>query len=381
MRKVVKNNDGKLLKFRFICLQISGLLMLLCAALVSSHYSEPFLTPVLKNVKFYILTGGEGRFKASNDLVPYTNYPFLDRPVINPAHVAQQVLFDSENYLLKRHFPAFYSYGYNPNKGINKHKIINVADWIIDTYPMEKIRDKSVIRLAYEFDYPEYDLQNPWYSSLAQAYSIFALLAAYELTEEQKYISSAEMLGATLTLPIDAGGTLLRFNNNSVWHEEYADSTKSSHPLVLNGNNYAIDSLFWLSVVSGQDIWRGVLVDSLHGLDENIVRYQTIFWSRYDLIRNFAHWGYHDLHISQLEKITKIYAPQFGTELSTTESVLDSFRVYQYIPFGFTERLLMQGNNLLIAILLINFFGFLGVAVLVAIYKTKRLHSSIQKDL
>jgi hypothetical protein len=191
---------------------------------------------------------------------------------------------------------------------------------------------------------------------MAQGLAVVVLLAAYEISDNNRYLNSASKIGLTLTVPISDGGTLIIENKENFWHEEYADSTKIEHPKVLNGNNFAIDGIYWLSRYSDDPIWDTYLKNSIKSLNNNIHLYDAFFWSRYGLFGNYANWKYHSLHIVQLEKIAEIYSENLDLEIDNINKYLIKFKRYKYIPLGFFERLLFQSNNMLFAVLLINLF-------------------------
>lgn len=340
------------------------LLFLLMLSLVSSHYTERFLVPSLTSLKHFILYSKPNRFVEGDDKL-YTNYSFIDKPVINPVHIAQKAFSSSEKYLFKKYTPLGLEFLYEPNVNIDKDKIVSVADYFINNYKSEEVYNLSIVRLPYNFNYPSYSLKSPWYSGMAQGLTLVVLLAAYDITTENKYLEMAEKVGLALTIPISEGGTLIKLSEKGVWHEEYADSTKVIHPKVLNGNLFAIDGIFWLKIITGKGFWESLLHKSLVGLNDNIYMYDGNFWSKYGLMGNYANWKYHSLHILQLKKIINVYSDNSSYEQKYILKYSKIFDNYKYIPFGFTERLFLHSNNMLFIVLLINLFFNFGFYLLI----------------
>lgn len=334
-------------------IKVKLLLVLFVLSLVSSHYTEQFLIPSLTSLKHLIYYSKSNRF-VENENKLYTNYSFINKPVINPVHVAQKAFNSSEKYLFKKYISSELQYLYDPNVNVDKDKILSVADYFINNYKSEEINNMSVVRLPYNFNYPSYDLKNPWYSGMAQGLASVVLLAAYDITTENKYLEMAEKIGLALTIPISEGGTLINLSNNGIWHEEYADSTKELHPKVLNGNIFAIDGIFWLKIITGKSFWNSLLNNSLVGLNDNINRYDGFFWSKYGLMGNYANWKYHSLHILQLKKVINVYSDNSNYEQKNILEYSNVFDNYKNIPFGFTERLFLHSNNMLFIVLSIN---------------------------
>ena len=76
----------------------------------------------------------------------------------------------------------------------------------------------------YNFDYPTYELKAPWYSAMAQGLGIEVLIAAYKITDDDKYLHEARLAANALLVPIEENGVAIYLNNgdNGIWFEEYA---------------------------------------------------------------------------------------------------------------------------------------------------------------
>ncbi|MDA9366600.1 D-glucuronyl C5-epimerase family protein [Pseudomonadales bacterium] len=330
-----------------------AVLMVIMMSLVTSHYSERYFIDPLILLKNLVLFKNVDRFDTTDKQL-YTKYTFLDEPVINPVHVAQQAFKGAEKYLFTRYFPDSKEFLYDPEVAVDEKKILEIADKFIANYSPEVISGLTVVRLPYNFDYPSYDLKKPWYSGMAQGLAVVVLLAAYEISKDDKYFKMSLKVGLALRIPVTQGGTLLNLGEQNLWHEEYADASKKVHPKVLNGNNFAIDGIFWLKKFTNESLWNDILKNSIKGLNNNIHLYDGFCWSKYGLSGNYANWKYHNLHILQLNKIAHVYSLESIADTDLIEEYSSRFRQYINIPLGFTVRLLFQSNNMLFAVLLIN---------------------------
>ena len=166
-------------------------------------------------------------------------------------------------------------------------------------------------------------LRPPWVSAMAQGEAASLLVRLYAETGEEAYGEAARAALRPMSVPGAGGGVLARLDGGA-FLEEYP-TTPSSY--VLNGAFFAVWGCY--------DVWKGLGDDSAGALFEetlgtlaaNIHRWDTGFWSRYDLyphpIANVASSLYHVLHLSQLKATARI-APR--PELETARARWDGYR-------------------------------------------------------
>ncbi len=153
----------------------------------------------------------------------------------------------------------------------------------------------------HRFPYPHtFPVAAPWISAMAQGEAASLLVRLYLKTGREQFADAAKRALAPIDVPQAQGGAQGRLGE-AAFPEEYPTNPPS---LVLNGAMFALwgyhDVGTGLSDSAALELFRA-RVDTLA---ENLHRWDTGFWSRYDLyphvMRNVASSFYHSLHISQL---------------------------------------------------------------------------------
>jgi len=151
-------------------------------------------------------------------------------------------------------------------------------------------------------------------------------------------------------VPMGNGG--VRYTDSTgVWFEECAD--EHAFPgKVLNGFIFSLFGLYDYAVESESNVAWTSFWEGVETLENNIHRYDTGFWSYYDLLYHKpSPLNYHKLHISQLRTLYEItgkqtflyYSNKFESYLYPeldSRVLLLFFLVFGY-PFGFILLLLV----------------------------------------
>lgn len=173
---------------------------------------------------------------------------------------------------------------------------------------------------AYHHTFP---LPPPWLSAMAQGQGASLLVRLHGATGEERYADAARRALMPLRVPSELGGVEAQLGGGP-FPEEYPTRPPS---FVLNGGVFALFGLY--------DVWKGLDDPEAGGLFErsadtlarSVHRWDTGWWSRYDLfphpVPNIASSAYHLLHISQLQALNELYP---RPELERT---LGRFRRYQ----------------------------------------------------
>tara|TARA_R110002072_G_scaffold212927_1_gene370335 strand:- start:6077 stop:7189 length:1113 start_codon:yes stop_codon:yes gene_type:complete len=332
-----------------------SLILSLPLALFSSAYTEEIQMSFWKGVKNFIVYGTFKRGESESGVL-FTIYNG-DR-YVNPVHVTMRVLLQAEEYLSDYLNLNLEPYGSPKETAVS---ITEVADFLIKHYDTETIRGREVVRLDYQFDYPIYDLKAPWYSGMAQGHAAIVFLAAYLVNDNEVYLDYARKSVALFHIPTTAGGVMVPLEDGSVWLEEYADPKKSfsETPKVLNGHIFAVDGLFYYWYLTRDPSYRDLLIKSILAVNDNILKYDTGFWSYYGLKGNYAHAGYHKVHIKQLSRLNS-YANYLMLEgYENLPKYFSKFEGYSSLsPLGFLQRMICQRNNLIYIIYISNLFLF-----------------------
>jgi heparosan-N-sulfate-glucuronate 5-epimerase len=257
---------------------------------------------------FYLLADPE----PDENGVMISNYHGVQRKVYNPLISANGGLLyyrDLENSV---------------NTEKSKEYFINTANWLVEN----SINKTDELKSGEEYAVWEYDfpwrfygwVEPPYYSALAQAESIYVLALAFDLTNDEKYLQTANRAMKAFFVDYNSGGlaTVEAHDGSSIFMQILA-KPGFVKTYVLNGHTQALIFL-WRYYEMTNDINAKVIFNKgVNYLKENLWKYDTGTWSSYDLLENLSTREYHKAEISQLEelyditgeKIFKVYADKF----------------------------------------------------------------------
>jgi heparosan-N-sulfate-glucuronate 5-epimerase len=154
-----------------------------------------------------------------------------------------------------------------------------------------------------------YRLLPPWLSAMAQGEGASLLVRAHAATDDDRFADAARRALRPLGMPIAEGGVRARLGAG-FFLEEYPTDPPSH---VLNGGIFALWGYHDLAVALGDEDARCEFERGVDTLAQNLGRWDTGGWSRYDLfprrIDNVASPAYHVLHINQLRAM-QLIAPR-----------------------------------------------------------------------
>jgi heparosan-N-sulfate-glucuronate 5-epimerase len=154
-----------------------------------------------------------------------------------------------------------------------------------------------------------YPLRGPWVSAMAQGEAASLLVRLYEVTRDAVFAETALQALRPLRVSVAAGGTRASLGGGP-FLEEYPTDPPS---LVLNGAFFALWGLHDVGVALNDRKAAGEFVAGVDVLARELHRWDTGFWSRYDLyphrIVNVANPFYHRLHINLLRAM-QVLAPR-----------------------------------------------------------------------
>lgn len=183
-------------------------------------------------------------------------------------------------------------------------------------------------------DYPHtFTLKAPWVSAMAQGQAASLLVRAFTETADERYADAAVRALRLNSVLTREGGTAALLDGE-LFPQEYPTDPASS---VLNGAIYALWG--WRDAAEGLDDpgARSRYDAGVDTLSRNIHRWDTGWWSRYDLIDrrpcNLASLAYHELHVNQLAAMQQTDArPELGAARAR-------FAAYAASPFRRTRAL------------------------------------------
>jgi len=144
---------------------------------------------------------------------------------------------------------------------------------------------------------------------MAQGQAASLLIRLYELTGEAAFAETALRALRPLRLSVAAGGTRASLGGGPFLEE---DPTQPPS-LVLNGAFFALWGLHDVGVALDDAEAAGEFDEAVEVLARQLYRWDTGFWSRYDLfphrVVNLANPFYHRLHINLLRSM-HVLAPR-----------------------------------------------------------------------
>jgi hypothetical protein len=245
------------------------------------------------------------KIQADDNGVLTVDYHGVQRKVYNPLTVASGGLSYYTDYVK------------GVDKEQSKNKFISSADWLV-----KNANNKGEYSLwEYEYPWRFYGWISPPYSSaLAQAKGLQVLTLAYELTGNEKYLDVAKKIIRSFLVDYDEGGfvTYEGIGNNSLFLHILA-KPNFQKTYVLNGHTQSLLSI-WSYYEKTKDPVAKIIFDKgINYLKENLAKYDTGYWSYYDLMENWTMSDYQKGQVQQLkslyqiskEPILKNYADRF----------------------------------------------------------------------
>jgi heparosan-N-sulfate-glucuronate 5-epimerase len=152
-----------------------------------------------------------------------------------------------------------------------------------------------------------YLLQPPWISAMAQGEGASLLVRLYAETGEEGFADAARRALKPLSIPVSKGGVRALLGGGPFF-EEYPTEPSS---FVLNGGIFAMWGCYDVGLGLGDSVAMQDFEDAVDTLARNIERWDTGYWSLYDLfphpaLPNVASAAYHALHITQLRAMQRI---------------------------------------------------------------------------
>jgi heparosan-N-sulfate-glucuronate 5-epimerase len=154
-----------------------------------------------------------------------------------------------------------------------------------------------------------FHLPAPWVSAMAQGEVASLLLRVNRERPDERYADAARRALAAIWVPSEQGGASALLDGDP-FPEEYPTRPPS---FVLNGAIFALWGFYDAGLGLGDDEAMGHFERGVDTLARNIGRWDTGYWSYYDLfphpVRNVATAAYHRIHITQL-RATNIISPR-----------------------------------------------------------------------
>jgi heparosan-N-sulfate-glucuronate 5-epimerase len=170
-----------------------------------------------------------------------------------------------------------------------------------------------------------FPVEPPWLSAMAQGQCASLLVRLFRETGDSAFAETALRALEPMRQPVSEGGVAAPLGGGW-WPEEYPSRP---HSYVLNGGIFALWGIRDVAVGLGDEAAAALFEEGLATLAAEIERWDTGYWSRYDLfphpLVNVASSSYHVLHVHQLEALTLIAPrPELAEAARRWRGYLDS---------------------------------------------------------
>jgi hypothetical protein len=239
------------------------------------------------------------------------DYHGVQRKVYNPLTVASGGLMYYADYLKDK------------DKEQSKDKFISSADWLV-----KSANNKGEYSLwEYEYPWKFYGWISPPYSSaLAQAKGLQVLTLVYELTGNEKYLDAAKKIIRSFFVDYDEGGfvTYEGIGNNSLFLHILA-KPGFQKTYVLNGHTQSLLSIWSYYEKTKDPLAKTIFDKGINYLKENLVKYDTGYWSNYDLMEN---WTMRDYQKGQIQQLKALYQISHEPILQNYAEIFEKYLKY-----------------------------------------------------
>lgn len=243
--------------------------------------------------------GGEYYFTTGEDGIIQINYP--------------QKNYRAPGVGLQYHPTAISAYALSQfnifvDSGDEKSKVLflKYADWLVDN--LAKRNGFAAWNFSFNWKSPGYKCNEPFISSMSQGMGISALVRAWELTSDPRYITTAGRALSAFEVPVSRGGLLRVSKQGDTWYEGIPSPIGAQ---ILNEVLFALIGLYEMhhntGSIKAQELFeRGIatLRKHLKDFDLNLLFFK---WSRYDnKLLFYSGDKYHDIQTEQVKWLYQV---------------------------------------------------------------------------
>lgn len=147
---------------------------------------------------------------------------------------------------------------------------------------------------------------------MAQGQAIQALLKAYVVTNETKYLETSTLLLNAFFIDVQNGGVKLQ-SENGWWYEEYAHEN-GRESRALNGMIFALFGIHDYYLSTGDVNAKFLFDKGIDSLKQELQLYDFDGYSYYDRLQTPAGVKYHNIHVQQTQKLFEITQEEIFSE-------------------------------------------------------------------
>ncbi|NJE09030.1 D-glucuronyl C5-epimerase [Thermococcus sp. M39] len=137
----------------------------------------------------------------------------------------------------------------------------------------------------------------PWISGYAQGLGAGLYARAYNITKNESYLKTAQLLMNSFRVSYSKGGFVVN-STYGLWILEYA---YNSNELVLNGHIIALQGVYYYWEITNDTYAKWVFDEGVKAVKKALPDFDENGWSLYSNIHGRAMKNYHKLHIQLLE--------------------------------------------------------------------------------
>lgn len=207
----------------------------------------------------------------------------------HPILIAQSALANWNKYLEQRDE----SY---------RNSFLAQARWLL-AHEIKLMNGASVWPIP--FALPEYYAPRRWLSALAQSNAISALVRAYQLTDDERFLHVARRAVRSFALDILDSGVSASLNGDFLFFEEVAVYPAAHN---LSGHIIALFGLYDYVATTQDSEAKSLIQRGLATLHTLLNEFDTGYWTRDDLLyrRRIASRSSHVLHVTLLEALANL---------------------------------------------------------------------------
>jgi hypothetical protein len=195
----------------------------------------------------------------------------------------------------------------------NTEYFINNVNWLVDN----AVKKDGFSTFEYGYDWPTYNLKQPWRSAMANGEALTPLVKAHEITGDMLYLYTAKELLNSFFVKVEDGGVTYKDSYSSWWYEEYvADNIGAKESRVLNGMLFALIGVYEYYKYTNDMDAKLIFDKGVNSVKENLAKYDAgNGYSFYDILHNPPD-KYHLIHVDLLNRLYDITHEEIFREYS-----------------------------------------------------------------
>lgn len=224
-------------------------------------------------------------------------------PLVDYGNIGGITIGKQRNAItISNHALSYYNDFIITGNETSKLFLLNNVNWLIENMVIHG----NYSMIEYNFPYPPTNMpKSGWRSGMAQGMALQALVKAHEVTHNEKYLNTGDLILNSFFIEVKDGGISYKTKNDGWWYEEYAH--ESSEPTkVLNGMIYAVLGVEEYYRYTNDTKAKFIFDKGITSLEKSIPNYDLNGYSYYNNLKKHASLFYHNVHIEQTAQLYEI---------------------------------------------------------------------------